>query len=544
MAVSEGLQTTFELLAQTENEAAVEILMPALDSPAQAIQQGALRSLLERRSLAGQREILNRLHEVDDGWKAIIEEHRASMSQALRDAVLDPSPQLCANGCQAILWFREYDLLPALVNAVEDEANPNAALAAATLLDLADLFYSELSGEGPWRQRRDPELLRERMTSCLEGSVERFRRHHRVAVIEAFLMLAAHGNAALRRILLDPLDSSYLPLMDVLAHSARPAVQRLILEFLDDPHAPSSMLTLLAHRGDLPFIERLLHHVGEAPKATVRHNLARVGSIAWLREPYTLLDSLAEEHQQAVVQLIRASSMNRLEAFAAIAYLAVQGKVAGRRAAVAALKEFHGVEANKLALKALEDDDEEIQSLAIRQLRDRGIPGAISILIDALAAPAAAVREAARECLMEFAFPRFLATFDMLDEEVRGTTGMLVKRIDPNSVSLLREEIKSPSRRRRIRAVQMAAAMQVVAELHEEILEAMVDGDHLVRLEAARALGQSDSPEACTALRGAEDDRSLTVREAAASSLDQIVRRSPELSVLSGAGAPQEPPHA
>jgi len=544
VAVSGGFQTTCELLAQTENEAAVAILIPALDSPEPSIQEGALRSLLLRRSLAGQREILRRLHTIDDGWKSIIEEHRASMSHALRDAVLDPSPQLCANGCQAILWFREYDLLPALVNAVEDEANPNAALAAATLLDLADLFYSELSGEGPWRQRRDPELLRERMTSCLEGSVGRFRRHQRAAIIEAFLMLAAHGNPALRRILLDPLDSSYLPLVDVLTHSLRPGVQRLILDFLDDPHAPSSTLALIAHRGDLPFIERLLHRIGAAPKTTVRHNLARVGSIAWLRDPRTLLDSLEEDYQQAVVHLVQASSMNRLEAFAVIAYLAVQGKAAGRRAAVAALREYHGVEANKLALKALEDDDEEVQALAIRQLRDRGIPGAISILIDALAAASAAVRDAARECLTEFAFPRFLATFDMLDEEVRGTTAMLVRKIDPNTVPLLREEFKSPSRRRRIRAVQMAAAIQCVGELHEEILESMLDGDHLVRLEAARALGQSDSPEACAALREAEDDRSLTVREAAASSLDRIARRSPELGLLTGAGAPQEPPHA
>ena len=544
MAVSGGLQSTFELLAQTENDAAVEILIPALDSPDRAIQEGALRSLLKRRSLAGQREILRRLHLIDEGWKPIIEEHRSSMSHALRDAVLDASPQLCANGCQAILWFREYDLLPALVNALEDEANPNASLAAATLLDLMDLFYSELSGEGPWRQRRDPGLLRQRMTTCLEESVHRFRRHHRTAVLEAFLMLCAFDNLTLRRILLDPLDAGYLPLVDVLTHSVRPGVQRLILDFLDDPHAPSSMLALIAHRSDLPFIERLLRHIGAEPTAAVRHNLARVGAIAWLREPRTLLDALNEAFQPALVQLVQASSMNRLESFPVIAHLAVQGKVAGRRAAVAALRDYHGAEANKLALKSLEDDDEEVQARAIRQLRDRGIPGAISILIDALSGPSALVRDAARECLSEFTFPRYLATFDMLDEDVRGTTGLLVKRIDPNTVPLLREEMKSPSRRRRIRALQMAAAIAAVGELLEETLSAIADGDHLVRLEAARALGQCDSLEAYAALREAEEDRSLTVREAAAASLEQIARRSPDLGLLSNHYEPKEQSHA
>jgi HEAT repeat protein len=543
VADSGGTQTTFELLAQTENEAAVELLIPALDSPERAIQEGALRSLLQRRSRTGQREILQRLHLVDDCWKAIIEEHRASMSYALRDAILDSSPQLCANGCQAILWFREYDLLPALVNALEDEANPNAALAGATLLSLMDLFYSELSGEGPWRQRRDPELLRQRMLNCLEESVHRFGRHHRIAVIEAFLMLSAYDNLTLRRILLDPLDGGYLPLIDVLTHSVRPGVQRLILDFLDDPHAPSSTLALIAHRSDLPFIERLLRRIGAEPTATVRHNLARVGGIAWLREPRPLIDALDEIHQPALVQLVQASSMNRLEGFGVIACLAVQGKVAGRRAAVGALRDFHGVEANKVAIKSLEDDDDEVQANALRQLRDRGIPGAISILIDALASPSELVRAAARECLTEFTFPRYLATFDMLDEDVRHTTGLLVKKIDPETVPLLREEMKSPSRRRRIRALQMAEAIQVELELQEEILLAIADSDHLVRLEAARALGQCGSVAAYAALREAETDRSLTVREAAAASLERIARSSPELELLSGYRAAEEQLH-
>jgi len=235
--------------------------------------------------------------------------------------------------------------------------------------------------------------------------------------------------------------------------------------------------------------------------------------------------------------------MNRLECFGVIAYLAVQGKVTGRRAAVAALRDFHGVEANKVALKALQDDDDEVQARAISQLRDRGIPGAISILIDALTSSSELVRDAARECLSEFAFPRFLATFDMLDEDVRSTTGLLVKKIDPQTTTLLREEMKSPSRRRRIRALQMAVAIQVENDLLDEILVAIGDSDHLVRLEAARALGQCDSLEAFAALREAEDDRSLTVREAAAASLDQIGRRSPDLNLLSSARASEEQLH-
>src|SRR5271163_3463732 len=105
--VTGGLKKTFDVLSQTENEAVVQVLIPALDSPTPAIADAALRALLERRSLTGQHEIIRRLHTIDDRWKAIIQEGRGSMSHALRDAVLDADPQTCRNGCDAILWFRE-----------------------------------------------------------------------------------------------------------------------------------------------------------------------------------------------------------------------------------------------------------------------------------------------------------------------------------------------------------------------------------------------------------------------------------------------------
>ena len=59
--MSEGLKTTFRLLSETENEAAIWVLIPALDSPNVSIREEALAAILKRRSPAGHREILRRL---------------------------------------------------------------------------------------------------------------------------------------------------------------------------------------------------------------------------------------------------------------------------------------------------------------------------------------------------------------------------------------------------------------------------------------------------------------------------------------------------
>ncbi|MGH7139570.1 MAG: HEAT repeat domain-containing protein, partial [Pirellulales bacterium] len=236
--------------------------------------------------------------------------------------------------------------------------------------------------------------------------------------------------------------------------------------------------------------------------------------------------------QHSAVQLIMASGMNRLEAFETIARLVARGTPGGRRAAAVALAQFHGSEANQVALRALEDDDPEVQAAVVGQLRERGIPGAVSVLLGLTDSPQPAVREAARRSLSEFSFGRYLAAFDALDDQVRRGTGMLVRKVDPDAATLLLEEMVAPSRRRRIRSLQAAEAMQIVEDVEETVITLLSDADHLVRLEAARALAQCASVEACLALRDAEHDSSVTVREAAAESLDKLSRRHPELDAL------------
>ena len=253
--VTKGLPATFRLLTKTKNEAAVALLIPALDSPNVTIQDEALQALLDRHSVAGQREIVRRLHEVNPRWEAIIDERHGRMTAALRDAVLATDLQLCQNGCRAALWFHEYDLMPALINAAEDESNPNRQLVAETLLKLAELLYDELASPRDYRNRRDPQLVRQHVLASLEQSVLRFSKHRIDEVIEAFLLLVHRDNTTLRQILADPLDPSYRPIVEVLSHSPRGGIIRLVLSFLDDSHAPSAAITILARRGDERFVE-------------------------------------------------------------------------------------------------------------------------------------------------------------------------------------------------------------------------------------------------------------------------------------------------
>ena len=123
--MSDGLGITFQVLSRINNDAATSVLIAALESPHRAIAEEALRAILKRPSPAGHREVLSRLHALDNGLIDVIRENRGRLTTAIRGAILGSDPHMCNNGFQAVLWFAEYDLIPALINAAEDESNPN-----------------------------------------------------------------------------------------------------------------------------------------------------------------------------------------------------------------------------------------------------------------------------------------------------------------------------------------------------------------------------------------------------------------------------------
>ncbi len=526
--MSKALDTTFNFLIKTRNEAASAVLIAALDCPQQAVQERALAALLDRRCLVGQKEIVRRLHTINEPWRKIISEHNGRMTHALRDAVLSPDPQLCMNGCQAILWFAEYDLMPALINAAEDEANVSRELAAATLLKLAEKLYDELAGPRDARNRRDPQLVRQMVIGSLEQSVRRFYRHRRSEMIEAFLMLVNRDNVTLKQILINASEISYQPIKDLMSRSPRGGIIRLVLSFLDDPHAPSSAIALISHRGDQKFIECLLRKIGYEPNATAGSNLRRLDHIAWLQADLTMIDRLDDAGQHAAVQLALRSGMGRPTVFKLLHQLLSSGKVGGRRAASAALAHFLGDGARQLALRALKDSDPQVRANILRQLRARTLPCALDRLIEAIDSPYEVEVQAARDSLAEFEFKRFLANFDLMEENLRYTTGAIVRKVDPRSEKYLADEMAATSRTRRMRALSMARAMNLVEALEQSVLERLSDEDHLVRVEAARALALSNTELSRQALHEALADRSIAVQEAAESSLQLLSQQTPK----------------
>ncbi|MDX1962493.1 MAG: HEAT repeat domain-containing protein [Pirellulales bacterium] len=517
-----GLDNTWKILGDTANEAADEVLVAALDAESPQIRAGAFQALLRRPISRRHVLIMERWHTFDDTWRGMLCEHGERLEAIIRPAILSTSPDLCENGCQAVLWLRNFDLLPALLNAAIDTGNPQQDRAGKTLLQLVELFYEDLAGAREHQTRRDPQRLRDQWVGLFEQALGRFSIHRSLPVLESFLILTHRDNPTLKQILNDPLQSAFSPSLEILTHNTRGGILRLLLSFLDDPHAPSAALAALAHRGDAKFIEYLLRKIGYEPSAGVAANLRRIDSIPWLQGDLQWISRLDEAQQQAVATLALRANIKRASALRVLEFVLLHGQPAARRAAARQLSEFQGTEANKLLLRGLSDPDPQVRAHLLKQLRPRGLPGAISLLLKALQSPAAVEREAARECLREFSFKRLVAVFDTLDEQSRQNTARIVAQVDPHTSAGLRDEFRSLSRSRRLKAVAITQLLNLAEEQEAELTRLLRDEDHLVRAAAVRALALCDTESARDALEAALTDRSSVVQEAAASSLQDL----------------------
>src|SRR5262249_37062081 len=214
-------------------------------------------------------------------------------------------------GCSAAVELRDYEMLPVLVQVTEDQNNRHREAASSHVLTLAELLYEDLATQRDSTDGRDPQLTRKHVLHTLEQSVARYAQHRRPEILEAFLLLAPRDHAVLKRILADPMHGAYIPLVDLLTHSPRGGIMRLVLSYLDDPNCPSAALNVMARRSDPKFVEHFLRKVVINPSSALTQNLRRIDPVGWIQSEPAIVDPMDETAQQGAVTLAQNCGIRR-----------------------------------------------------------------------------------------------------------------------------------------------------------------------------------------------------------------------------------------
>ena len=536
--VSNELQKTFKTLTCSKNETASAVLVAGLRGDCADVREGAVRSLLERRSNVATRELLKAWATVDDGMMAIAQEKASRLTKPIRDALFGRDDPLRKLACQAAVDVREYDSIGALASAASDHHNPSASLCAATLRSLADLLSDELEAPRNYK-RRDPALVRNHAVSALESVVNRTRIRTRPEIIEAFLLLAKRENTTLLRILQDADDPVHPLLIRIFETSRRPGVVRLLIDLLENRQTPRKALNIIRHRTDRRFLKNLFTRFSDKTSDRAASNLGRVESFDWAGGDLGQLTALEDLCQRGAVAIAVHSGIDRQVALQVVCRLARDGSDVGRTAALAATTNFEGAKVDRLVLDGLEDSSPSVQAEAARQLSQRSVPGSTKLLIGLLESPYEEVASAARQNFTDFTIERYLEKFESLSSDARREAGDLVRRVDEKAADALRVELAVEVDARRLRAIEVAAATKLTETLDGELSDLLADENHLIRAEATRVLATVDTETARDALRGALVDPSPIVRQIAEEGLLENLSPTTELGTAPFAEATQ-----
>ena len=518
----QALQRTIDALAKSHNEAATPTLIGAVESGDSNVFDGAISGLVARRSKTGHRVVLSRWPQLSATLKQLVIKRRGWMAAALRDALLSTDDQLFANARDVAEASGEFDLLPTLIMVSEQPQGPRSQ--AAT--QLTNRLVAQLSGLIAAATAKRDELglqelegVRRAVLESLERSVERVRQHQRTELIEAFVTLAGPYSGTLSSIMDAPHHPCFQSVVHVLSTSQSTAVIDLLVTIFQVKEASQVVRNVVSKRADAPFVDLLLTMPLDPKNAFLRKNLAKIKSLACFEPGQQACARLSDGQQAAAMRLLAATGASDDAKLDLATTLLTHGETGGRLAACVALRAIPGQRSNELVLAALKDQDAEVQAAAVRQLRDRHIPGALAMLMQLVNSPLEPVCRAAREALSEFSFDNYLARFDALDAAERHTTGVRVARIDEQALTRLREELASPGRRKRLRAIEMAEAMGLVPQAADALVARLNDEDHLVRAAAADALQYCQPEDVRNALIAAVSDRSTAVQSAARNSL-------------------------
>src|SRR5687767_15793548 len=104
----QNLDDTLRVLAATSNEAAVPVLLAALDNEDAHIRNGVFPILLQRRSVDAENEILRRWPEMSEHWKQLVIRRDGWLSPAVRRALLGGDLSQAALACSVGAQLGEY----------------------------------------------------------------------------------------------------------------------------------------------------------------------------------------------------------------------------------------------------------------------------------------------------------------------------------------------------------------------------------------------------------------------------------------------------
>ena len=502
-----GLKLTYEVLGSTRNEAAVDVLIAALDDTNDASRRYALNALLSRSEPRSPQQVLAHWDKLMPDDLRVLRPKKSWMAATVDKALRSAGEEVMTAIEVAESLFLT-DAFPQLILLAESSASraiKNRATRAVHAM------VGPLGSDA--RQDRDQPTVRGPVLARLADSVRRFSMHRNDQLVDAFLLVSTWGDGDFRQMLADggpQIDLIYRRLRE----SEDPGVIDLLAGFVRRRNIPDRVAEIIQSRDDELFRDALLRKISHEPTATVLRNLRDLGMPKCCRGGEEIMDSIAPDYRAALVQLYVAANQDVLETLHLIAATVERGSPGCETAAAIGFSRCEVPEVDfwmRAAVPVADGDEEVIASDENARLLKR--------LIDLLDHRDPALVRGVRRVLGPLHATEMLNRFESLRPRSRRRLGRVVMMIDPDAIDRVRDALRHPVLSNRLEAIASADALAVV-DLLSDSFEHITREDHQeARIRAAEVMSQAKGEKTLRLLRDMTNLPECPVKDAAIGAL-------------------------
>lgn len=510
-----GLKLTYSTLGQTRNEAAVDVLIAALDDPEQSHRDYALDALIKREEERAP-ELLFK------SWDKVKVEDLPKLRKQ-KDWVRKPIEAALKENGDSIQNAIEAAVALELTTAVTNLAMIAESSASAELKTKCSEAIIELVRPlgAAARDDRNQPTVRGPVQQRLFDSVSRFSMHRNERLVDAFLLVSTWGDNDLRQMVQET-DGPHMELLSSrLTQTEEPGILELLAGYIRHKNMPHGICPHLKARGDAKFRNVLLEEVGAEPNSTLLRNLGTIGMPKCCRGGERLLDEVPKSLYAALIQLSAAASDDVQESLQLVASAVVRGGPGVETAAAHAFMRSD-VPATEFWMRAAMPVGDGDEAKIDRDPNARLLKNLIKLLGHSNPGLVKSVRRVLEPLHVE----QMLSRFQPLRRRSRRRLGKVVLMIDPESVEKVKDTLQHSVLSYRLDAIAAADAFDVVDDLADSFKRIIRDDQQEARLRAVEALGEASHPNTLRLLEEMANLPECPVKDAALVAIERRKRQS------------------
>jgi len=522
-----GFHATLAVLRTLPRDEALPYLEASLAEPYEEIQGAAFDLLADPQGWNRLDILVRSFPTLLPGVRKRILDQRARFIEAAKEQIRGTAEKTRRAAYELLAAIGEVEVAGILAVAVNDASTVIRESAANALEKLALRYHFHLldaQATGEEKSRLFVEQNRPLMLEALQTLLRSFQIHRKSIFIDVAIEMGEPAYRLLTDFVLSRSDSpvfkAFVQCMGR-AHSESSMELLFRMYFERKEQYREAAVTIMRSRKDLAFPVAIASWLGRVTPERFLQISTQTRELPWW-EAVEQNPDLEPISANKLIEFVTKSFLDPPTRDSAISVFFRSKYAEVRARTLSALRELRSPLTLEIATMGLQDPIDAVKLAAAETIVDLKPPGKTRLLVPLVSSENEELRRIAIQEVAKESFPRYMKSFDRLDERTRELAAKALAKIDASMMERLAEELASLEPKRRLKALRIIDYAEAERDLRPLLLELISDPDTHVRAAAIKTVELSGSVEGMKLLIAALNDEDRRVRANAIEAFEEI----------------------